>query len=156
RSDRGDGLAGKPNSPMKRGLYPGWRDGGGRLEQPLDVTRHEIDLDVDAVSGRHLLEIGGRERMRNQVDHKLGAAHLVYRKTHAIHRDRALAGGVAGELARQLDRQLPVITQRYDARHDAGSVHVAAHEMATEAVRETQRLLQVDERAGGKTYGAGQ
>src|SRR5579864_3672523 len=66
-------------------------------EQALGVARERIDFDIDAVAGAKILERRHRERVRNQVDLELGAAHRVYREAHAVYGDRALARDVARE-----------------------------------------------------------
>src|SRR5262245_39506342 len=126
----------------------------GRPEHPLDVTRDQIHLQVDSRAGRKRLQRRHRERVRDQVGLELGALDPVYREADALHALGALPAGLLRQLPWHPDDEPLTLARRLEGDDFADAVHVPADEMSVEAVREAQRLLQVDVARRAESGGA--
>src|ERR1700683_258094 len=75
------------------------------LRKALDVTRDEIDFEVQTRPGGQPAERRHGKGVRNQIDSKARPIYFVDGQTHAIECDRTLAGDVASERLRRMHRE---------------------------------------------------
>src|SRR5690348_2106653 len=111
---------------------------GVELTQPFEITRHHIGFQVDPVAGLALREGRRLDRMRNQVDGKARALDGIDREADAVHADRTLGSDVARQFRGRLDRPALRTRVRLDGDDAACAIHVAGHQMASEAIRKPQ------------------
>src|SRR5699024_10222892 len=69
-------------------------------EQTLDVARHDIDFDVDRVTGLARVKTGVRHRVRNQVDTEARTGDFVDSQARAVDGHRPLVSDVASQCIR--------------------------------------------------------
>ena len=120
-------------------------EGAGK---PLQVPRHEIDLQVQARAGFERGQRGHRERVRNEVHVEARAVDAVDGQAHAVHGDRALGGDEARQLVGRFDFEEPaalrIVRDRGEPRHGSDAVDVAGHQVPSQPVGKAQRHLDVD------------
>src|SRR3972149_1905089 len=122
--------------------------------QALDVTRDQVDFQVDPAAGFDILQVGRREGVRYQVDFKILTLHAVDGEADAVHRDRTLARDVLGQIPRRADDQEKALSRRVETYNLAHAVDMAGHQMPTQAVRQAQGFLQIDLVRPGDPNGA--
>src|SRR6185503_7854105 len=122
--------------------------------EALNVTRQHVHFQVDLAAHAQPAQVGGRQRVRDQVDREPGTLHVIDGQAHAVYRDRAFARNVPRQARRRLDRDHAIGSHPPHPRHGPHAIHVPAHEVPADPVRQAQRLLQVDASALFKSRGA--
>src|SRR3546814_11489395 len=92
---------------------------GAKLHHPAEITREDVDLDIDLIAFGQAGERRRTGRVRDDVDgetHPVGQIlHIVHRQRHAVERYRAL-GRTIGRDRRSEERRVGeewVSTWRY-------------------------------------------
>ena len=121
---------------------------GAVAEQPFDVLREDVHLEVDRVAGLLDAERGQREGGGDEADGEVVGGRVDDGQADAVDRDRALLHDVAGQSVGQGDLDdLPVLGD--PALDDvAGAVDVPLDDVPAEPAAERHGALQVDPGAG--------
>lgn len=124
-------------------------------EQPFDVLREDVHLEVDRVAGLLDAERGQREGGGDEADGEVVGGRVDDGQAHSVDRDRALLHDVAGQPVGEGDLDdLPVLGD--PALDDAArAVDVPLDDVPAEAAAERHGALQVDPGAGGQRAEAG-
>src|SRR3954470_14965193 len=126
-------------------IYPGSaRVLAAARDEPFQVTRQQVHLEVYAAARAQTLEIRSGKRVRDQIDLELAALDGVHREAHAVHGHGALGRDVARQLRRRTHQDRSVVAHGLDPRHFTDAVDVSGHEVPSKTVGQAQRLLQVD------------
>src|SRR5690606_37549519 len=112
-------------------------------QQTLQVTRQQIDFEVDLTSGLVIDHDGLGQGVRHDGQFELGAIDRVDGQAGAVDGDRALVRDVLGQLTRRAHLELygaGVIGARDDL---ADAIDMAADQVPTEAAGGRQGLFQI-------------
>src|SRR5450830_1451665 len=120
--------------------------GGG--QHAFNITRNQVNFQIDLAVDFQVLECGDLNRVRNQVDREAAAAgdvfHTVDGERNAVDYDGAFVGEILVECRRGFDDQFPGFADRFKFAHHAEAVDVAGDQMAAEAFCQGQGFFQID------------
>src|SRR5262245_11673194 len=94
-------------------------------EQPLDVLRQHVHLEVDGIARSQVAERGHRERVRDERDGKGVRFQLSDRERDAVDGDRALLDAVPQDVDGRLDPEAGAVAPGPQRAHRANPVHAA-------------------------------
>src|SRR5438132_9637209 len=98
------------------------------VQQPLDVFREDVGLEIDGVAGLEAAQRRHGERLGDQGDGEAGVVHRRDRQRNALYGDRPLLHDVAKELWVDVD------PQRIEGAHRPHAVDVALDDVAAERI----------------------
>src|SRR6478672_9619881 len=101
-----------------------------KLHQARHVAREQVDLEIYAVAGLFAPPRRHRQGVRDEVDAKTRARHLVDRERGAIEGDRALRRNVACKMLGHLEREAAALAIRDHLDDARETIDVPSHDMA--------------------------
>ena len=116
--------------------------------EPLDIFRDQIKLQVHSVSGLQLMQIRHVPGMRNDPVHKPIRMQLRDRQTNAAHRDRSFKHHVLRKRLRQLDLKPVILSYGFDSKEFRSGIDVPLNNMPIEPARYPHWSFEVDQVSG--------
>lgn len=113
------------------------------LQQPLDVFRQNVELEVNESAGLRLFQIRMHPRVRNNPSDETLGQHFSGCQADSVNSDGAFCDDVARELHRQLDLKSIVSALLCKVDNARGAINVALHEMSPQGVSRGEGTLKV-------------
>ena len=114
-----------------------------RCDEPLDVLREHVCLEVHVRAGLEPAEGRHLQRVRDERDCEGVVTEIRDRQRDAVHGDGSLLDAVAEHIRGSLDPHTPAVPLRLDRPHAADAVDVPLHVVAAERLTRPHRGLDV-------------
>src|SRR5439155_1464515 len=114
-----------------------------RVQEPLDILRQDVGLEIDVVARLEPAERRRPERVLDERDGKALLIELGDRERDALDGDRSLLDQVAEDVRPDVDPDPLALALGLDRAHGTDGVDVPLHVVTAERVPRTQRRLEV-------------
>src|SRR6476469_6569510 len=119
----------------------------GARHQPCRVSRHQIYLEIDVITGGQRAECRDFYFLRYDQHREGVVSHLIDSERHSVERDGALGRDETDKLCRRVEGEPRHVGQILARHHCGKSVGMASDDMPAEFVTHLERALEVEARA---------
>src|SRR5260370_29923884 len=114
------------------------------LDQPRRIARHQVDFEIDRITGAQRSESRYLKRMGNDQHVKTVVLRLVDGERSPVKRDRALGGDEARQLRRRPEGEPGHLGEIFPRHKLREAVDVAGHDVAAKFVADLEGAFEIE------------